>query len=280
MFDANDAGAGIAYREKVGKSVVVRWQKGLDLKEVKKLCREVPMPFTVHFRIPTEGGKTPALCHPFPVEKSVSLATEGTTEGFVLFHNGHWGPWKSSSLEAAVRSGVPVPTGKWSDTRAMAYHAAIYGPGILEFMEQKAVLYGTTRVEIFGPKGAWDRVGNIWVSNKSWENRGNSFRTSDHRRNFEGITWPGRKKELPAGDDTDETAVVDVKTHETGNDRKAQTPPRVPEGVDLDKLPFEQVTAMFEAGTVSRKQWKKARRRWEAEQRGRKGKGRRTPTVH
>ena len=278
MFDANDAGAGIAWRDSVKEkgvaTTVVRWQKGLDLEEVKKLCRDVPMPFTVHFRIPTEGGRTAALCHPFPVEKDVPLNIEGTTKGFVLFHNGHWSAWKNSSLEASVRSNTPVPSGKWSDTRAMAYHAAIYGPGILEFIEQKAVLFGTTRVEIFGPKGAWDRVGNIWVSNKSWEGRGNSFRTNDHRRNFAGIAWPGRK-ELPAAD-ADETTVVDVKSHEPSK----QTRPQVPEGVDLDKLPFEQVTAMFEREEISKKQWKKQRRRWDLQQLGRKAKRQQHSTIH
>lgn len=163
MFNANKNGAGIAWRE----GDMVKWKKGLKLEEVQKLCAEVPLPFVVHFRIPSCGGDYDFLCHPFPIEKGVSLALKGSTKGFVLFHNGHWGPWKNNVMETVIKRGGTIPNGKWSDTRAMAFMAANYGLGILEMIDEKAVAFGPNVVESFGT--GWGKVNDVWVSNKGWE---------------------------------------------------------------------------------------------------------------
>lgn len=183
MFEANPAGAGVAWREGVKKgdkvTNVVKWEKGLALQEIRELCKSLPLPYVAHFRIPTVGGPKKALCHPFPIEKNVSLELKGTTHGYVLFHNGHWGRWKEFSLDSSAKNGFQVPTGKWSDSRAMAWAAAYHGLGILEFIDEKAIAFGPNDIEVFGGGihgNAWTVIGGgIYVSNTSWQYTSTNF---------------------------------------------------------------------------------------------------------
>lgn len=164
-YETNPSGAGIAWREKG----LVRWEKGLDLPDVQALAAKVPFPFVVHFRIPTCGGDRPSLCHPFPVDVNSSLALEGSTKGFVLFHNGHWNKWRESMLETLMRKGTKMPAGKWSDSRAMAWTAAHYDINVLELIEEKCVVLSPDAIEIFG--NGWTQANDLWVSNTHWQYR-------------------------------------------------------------------------------------------------------------
>lgn len=166
-YDTNGSGAGIAWRHQdEGKPLVVRWVKGLKREEIQKLVAEAPLPFVCHFRIPTCGGAIPELTHPFPIAKNTSLSLEGSTKGFVLFHNGHWGRWKDESLKAALEHKLTIPAGKWSDSRAMAWTAAHFGVNILEFIDEKCIAFGPQDVEIYG--SGWSKEEDVWVSNKHW----------------------------------------------------------------------------------------------------------------
>jgi hypothetical protein len=168
-WDHNDNGGGIAWRDE--EKNVVKWKKGIkDLKEMQELCKTLPMPYIAHFRIASVGGKRDDLCHPFPIDKSVPLFLEGETEGDVLFHNGHWNQWKERCFEASIRSNTPIPSGKWSDTRVMAYLASIYGNGILEFIDEKAVTFGPKGCEIFG--SGWKTIEGVYCSNDFFVKRG------------------------------------------------------------------------------------------------------------
>lgn len=170
-YETNPSGAGIAWRE---TKDTVQWAKGLDLEEVQLLAAKVPMPFVVHFRIPTCGGDRPSLCHPFPVDVNSTLALEGTTKGFVLFHNGHWSKWRESMLETLIRKGVKMPSGKWSDSRAMAWTAAHYDINVLELIDEKSVVISPTQIEIFGT--GWTQANDCYVSNTHWQYRtGNRY---------------------------------------------------------------------------------------------------------
>lgn len=189
MYNANDHGAGIAWREGDGKDRKVKWEKGLDLEEIQKLIAKVPMPFVAHFRIASCGGQVPALTHPFPISRDVQLALSGTTKGYVLFHNGHWGNYKSEAMKAAQSFGQKVPTDKWSDSRTMAWMAHLYGLGILEFIDEKCIAFGPDDLEIVGKLGHsdWSQVNDVWVSNRHWEH-------VTHRRgkvNIDDTNWQG-----------------------------------------------------------------------------------------
>lgn len=164
-YDYNDAGAGIAWRE----GGLVKWEKGLELARVKELVAAAPLPFVVHFRIPTVGGKREELCHPFPVDKDVPLTLKGAIKGFVLFHNGHWKDWKETVLRSIVSKGATLPGGKWSDSRAMAWMAAQFGVSVLEMIDEKSVAFGPKQCEIAGT--GWTMSGGVWCSNELWKTK-------------------------------------------------------------------------------------------------------------
>lgn len=163
MYEHNAAGAGIAWRE----DGLVRWEKGLTLEEVVKYCHDAPLPYVVHFRIPTTGGVRNELCHPFPVEKSVRLDLSGKTKGYVMFHNGHWSDWRKTMMDTVIKCNIKLPTGRWSDSRGMAWTAAHYGISVLDLIDEKAVLFGPADIEIYNPSG-WSRSSDVIVSNTLW----------------------------------------------------------------------------------------------------------------
>lgn len=174
MDAANPEGIGLAWRETVGpknaKEVVVKWKKGLVLSEAIPLIEKLPTPFVLHFRIQSCGGRTKELTHPFPVEREMRQDLEGTIKGQVLFHNGHWHRYKDCGIDGAIKNRVKVPDGKWSDTRVMAWLTHLHGPGMLELIDEKVILFGPEKIEIFHPDG-WSRVNDLLVSNRGWENQ-------------------------------------------------------------------------------------------------------------
>lgn len=167
-YDHNDDGAGVASREtnEQGEAVVY-WKKGLNKEEMVEMCAKLPLPYVAHFRINSIGGVRPSLTHPFPVHKSGSCALEGRTKGHVLFHNGTWKEWEEYMRQAAIFSNTPLPMGRNSDTRAMAWLCSIYGPGWMETLpDQKGIIFGPTdaQTQIFDGNG-WVKVNDIWCSN-------------------------------------------------------------------------------------------------------------------
>ena len=261
MFDANNSGAGVAWRE----NGAVRWKKGLDVDEIKELCRTVPIPFVAHFRIPSCGGAHDTLCHPFPIEKGASVALEGTFKGFVLFHNGHWAKWKETVLDSAVRGNVKIPVGKFSDSRAMALMAAYHGLGILEFIDEKIIAFGPNEIEVFG--FGWSKVNEVWVSNKSWENNftynRRSHKAEDKKDDVSKETPPKK---------ADDRLPVHYTADKEDDKKKVLTGEVVSGGDDLHGLkggaetPFEVALRLWGQGKLSKKALKRARRKWEAEQ--------------
>lgn len=166
-WDKNDDGAGIAWREKNSKGEVeVHFRKGImDLEIIKALCFKVPLPYVVHFRIASVGGKCESLTHPFPVSKRAPLMLAGHTKGCVLFHNGHWNGWNDKALDAAIHSNTPLPDGDWSDTRAMAWLVSLYGPSVMDMLStQRGVLFSPTETSMFTGPG-WFKINEVWCSN-------------------------------------------------------------------------------------------------------------------
>lgn len=174
MAAVNRDGGGVAWREKSSPKLerpdLVKWEKGLDLDQMKELIAELPMPFVFHFRLSSCGGTSKDVTHPFPVEKEVSTALSGNTKGYVLFHNGHWSYWRDKGIDGAIRNKIRVPSGNWTDTRVMAWLAHLHGPHILDLIDEKVILFSPTKIEIFHPDG-WSRVKNLLVSNRIWEHQ-------------------------------------------------------------------------------------------------------------
>jgi hypothetical protein len=182
-WNHNKDGAGIAWRERNDRGEVeVVFQKGvMELPEIQELCKNVPLPYVVHFRVASCGGVSPELTHPFIVSKDVRLELVGRTKGGVLFHNGHWGPWNEKAIDAAIHSNTKVPPGtKWSDSRAMAWMTYLYGPGFMELLtSQKGVLMTPANTQVFLGSG-WDKINNVWCSNDYFWNVRKGWTTGNH----------------------------------------------------------------------------------------------------
>lgn len=192
----NDDGIGVAWRvEKKGESVV-KWKKGLGLKETLNLIKDLPKPFIVHMRKASQGGKFRGLNHPFPVTETSPLSLSGELKGYVLAHNGTWGGWREFMRDLVRYQGKRIPPGPWSDSRAFAWIMANYGEGALEM-----VMQDTDRVVLFGPTGPpliynldkWD-IQEGWSASQKLSTRVcvPSFRGEVH--DFRNVEWDSRWK--------------------------------------------------------------------------------------
>lgn len=191
-FQANSDGGGIAWRE----DGQVKWRKGLNLDEMLDLTQKLPIPFVAHFRIASIGGVSPQLTHPFPIEKDTSNALQGRTKSFVLFHNGHWGKWREDMREVSIKGAYPLPTGKWNDSRAMAWLAAHLGLGVLELIDEKVIAFGPKTSVIFG--GVWSVVNDVLVSNRSWEGKFQTLRSRLNPSHRQEQSAENDRRALPA----------------------------------------------------------------------------------
>ncbi len=142
----NSDGAGIAYRE----NNEVHWQKGLNLREIKKYTKELPLPYIVHFRIATIGGRVSELTHPFPVTADSPNWLAGKTKGSVLFHNGTYRDFYEDIFnyikDKKITTIEPLQD-HMSDTRALAMISALHKDGhkVLD------KLHGMHKFVIFNP---------------------------------------------------------------------------------------------------------------------------------
>ena len=174
-WEKNPHGAGAAWREKRGEKTIVRWKKGMELKEIIELNKTLTFPYILHFRAASANTMSgPHGCHPFPVNKGVSTALEGAADK-VLFHNGFWSKWRDKLVEIAEWNGLELPGGGWTDTRALAWAGFTLGPGYLELMDQKLVIFAKDDLDIYG--SGWERENDIVFSNMSWKPTGNIYTT-------------------------------------------------------------------------------------------------------
>lgn len=176
MWTANAFGGGAAWRTKREGVPHVAFKKGLILEEMQEFAKELPLPYILHFRIPSVGKDCDALTHPFVVQDDSPLVMEGETSGGVLFHNGTWNGWRTELKFACLTKGFSLPTGEYSDSRAMAILAAHMGPGILELIDEKVVLFGPEDILTFHDVG-WTTSEGITYSNMGWK-RSTSFSSS------------------------------------------------------------------------------------------------------
>jgi hypothetical protein len=172
MWEANRDGGGFAWREKDNKGrILVHWEKGIDsMADMLDAAKKLPLPYVAHFRIQTCGGALKCLTHPFGIDENASIALEGTTDRGVLFHNGHFNRWKEAVREFAISTGNQIPGGAWSDSRAMAWLIHHLGDGMVEFFEEKLILFGPDKV-YFGNAGSFIREDGLLVSNLGWKSK-------------------------------------------------------------------------------------------------------------
>jgi hypothetical protein len=199
MYDANPRGGGVAWREfdEESNTTVVKWKKGLNKEEMVKFNQDLPLPYVLHFRVPSTGtSQSFFACHPFQVDDEATTGFEGKTPGYVLFHNGFWHDWKAKIQSIAINGYVTIPTGPWSDSRGLAWAANHLGLGFLEMVDEKVVAFGPNDedIEVFG---SWNylkatdpdgKEATILVSNKGWEKP--SYSSTDRRGQSSAVQQP------------------------------------------------------------------------------------------
>lgn len=207
-WDHNNHGFGMAFRRPSpddGEPEVV-WKKGYMKSEhldwIYEQSQELPVPYVFHFRIASIGAQVPQLTHPFPISERVPLTLSGRTKGWVLFHNGTYKDWQDSVLKAALASGVGIPTGIWSDTRALAWLCYVYGNGFMEFLpSQKGVAFGPgpDDLDFFTGSDGWKKVplpngtDSIWCSNDYFVKKATGGVTVYSGSSFCKSSYCGRK---------------------------------------------------------------------------------------
>jgi len=159
MEDMNSDGAGIAWREN-GK---VRYEKGIDSKKMWKIIKEIDLPFIVHFRIKSSGSICDELTHPFEVDNNTPDLLHNSCDK-VLFHNGTYTSWKDDMLKTCLSTGIKLPNGHLSDSKALAWLCSVYGDNYLK------VIITQSRFTIFTPTeilkyGDWKEVSGGLCSN-------------------------------------------------------------------------------------------------------------------
>jgi predicted glutamine amidotransferase len=160
---SNSDGYGIAWLD----DGMVRFTK-LGYNESKKLREwRPPQPYIMHFRLATIGAEVPELCHPFIVSPKSKLAVRGRAHE-VLFHNGHWSDW--AEWLAITYSGVgKLPSGPFSDSRAMASMVGNYGHSILDISGAT----GFQKIALFNKLGEFTFLGNGWCEGDDGVHRSN-----------------------------------------------------------------------------------------------------------
>jgi hypothetical protein len=170
----NDDGAGFAWREKTAKGTIVKWKKGIDdFDKMFDLSKTLPTPYILHLRLASIGGLRKELTQPFPLDARLDL--EGSTDGYVHFHNGTWDKWADVLLTIANERNIKLPRGKWNDSRAFAFLAGTVGEGFMEFVaDQRGLLFGPRDYELFWGKG-WKLINDISCSNDDYITKGSRY---------------------------------------------------------------------------------------------------------
>lgn len=164
---ANQDGFGIAWFH----GSMVKYRKSMKSKEIELLAKQVPLPYVLHFRLASVGGKKLELCHPFPISNSAPADRNGIVKR-VLFHNGHISNWKEILKTSAKNLKETPPSGHMSDTRAVAWIADKAGLKYIDKLPGKFVVMSQ---EVFSYHGSWDTENDILYSNLFWKWRSGTF---------------------------------------------------------------------------------------------------------
>lgn len=231
-YAANPRGAGIAYRTEENGVKGVRWKKGMNLEQAQLMARTAPLPYVLHFRIPSVGPDKPEYNHPFVIGPNADIDLEGFTTNNVLFHNGTWMNWRAEVQNLARFYGKQLPLKDWSDSRAMAFGAYCGGLGLLTFVDERVVVFGPDMLEIFNPS-VWSRVDKgFWASNMGWSYRVKTSYTGSES-DKKGPAMKSAEVLLPAEDDDIKVALDETDEQPRGAARPTTFPDAdLPDAVD------------------------------------------------
>ena len=182
----NPHGGAIAWKHDDG---LLRYIKDIDAADISDIinCENPQFPYIIHFRITSSGTTRPELCHPFPINHSVTMKTKWKGKSSLLFHNGTCSDWET--MIAAHAGARDFPKGHiWSDSRALAWLAYKTRKKVFQFVHEKiAILNLDGTVEYFG---RFDHEDSFIMSNT---NHIKKYVTSYHDRGAGYLHWQNKK---------------------------------------------------------------------------------------
>lgn len=168
---ANADGAGIAWFDNTGKA---SYKKNMTAKELDAFITDLPLPYVIHFRLASVGGKNPLLTHPFEVSIDSPLRLEGSADK-LLVHNGHINDWDMYLAAAGIDT--PEDKSPMSDSRAIAMIISKNNEKFLDKLRGNYVLIDATK-ERFRLFGHFTKENGIYYSNMIWKYRTRSISSS------------------------------------------------------------------------------------------------------
>ena len=179
--NTNSDGMGIGYF----KNKQVHYKKGFtSVQELFNFIQDIPLPFSVHFRLASCGGKNPLLIHPFEINRSSPLKMEGVCDK-ALFHNGHLSDHEKLLAAASI---YPAKDEVMSDTRAIA----MIMDNNLKFVEhlhgKYVIMDGATGLISITPFNDFTEIDGIYYSNTYWQHSGShkNYYSGSYRYNIGG----------------------------------------------------------------------------------------------
>lgn len=190
-YSSNPDGIGIAWKDNGG----VYFKKSIGFGEMLgrlKYAGRNKLPYIVHFRVATIGGRAPQLCHPFPLTTKPEdlFRLEGRTKG-VLAHNGTWRSWdKMIEDKSLVKR---IENANWSDSAVIAW---LLSQGKTITLSQ--IGYGH-RIAVLSVKRGLDLYGDFMEDPKTginYSNRYWNYTTSNYGKSRYESFWGGWEDDL------------------------------------------------------------------------------------
>lgn len=167
MWRANSDGAGFAWWE----DGTIHFAKGF-MKEAEAYgfyLSHVQMhfPHIAHFRMTSIGGTCEELTHPFVVSETSDIQLSGKGSSLV-FHNGHLTSWDELMQMHVMSRNIKFPSGRFSDSRAVAILSHWYGMEFIRTLSGKWV-YFDKDTGIVNMYGDFTKDNGRYFSNSDYE---------------------------------------------------------------------------------------------------------------
>lgn len=191
----NNHGLGLAYF----KDGLAHYKKGMFPGELISFMETIELPFIVHARAASIGGKGLTLTHPYEITAESPLKFEGSAEK-LLFHNGTVSNFRHFMMAADVTN--PNQYDSMSDTRGLALILAKLNDdtkqiNFLKEFKQKFVIVDSKALE-FKIFGDFQFEDGIYYSNFYWKSQQVTFNEWDNKNEKKDIKNDTQKIVLPA----------------------------------------------------------------------------------
>ena len=256
---ANGDGAGIFWFNETNKA---QYKKGLLPAALFEIVEKLPLPFCIHFRASSIGGKSDLLTHPFEVTPESVLRLEGEAEQ-LLMHNGHFGDWKICLAAANLRFSQNET---FSDTRAIARVISNGNTAFLKDMGKGKFILADAQRKKFSLYGDdFTEYEGILYSNMAWR-YGRAYCQGGHvanqqvgpspTENWDSLHTHLAAKVNPPVKLTNETKDGVTRTVVKKGEDKKTPPPTTPEELDILLARFQH------SPELSKARQKKLFKRW------------------